>query len=241
MELPSPRPNKPPGPIAYSDWMIWKPLPKGSVHGFKKDNILNKRYGAIIINTTTPTKPTKPILTKNDSLTPLTNNKTTIVITITTPVPKSGSNIINPKTSINIPKIGRIPFFMSLISLSFLAKYLDVKIIKLNFINSLGWIPKPPIPNQLLLPFLTVPIPGIKTKINNKKQTLKIMFALFLYCVYGILIIIDIIIYPIMRKNPWVFKNLYGSLNLYSAQTYDDEYIISNPSKVIIMIAINNV
>ena len=47
---------------------------------------------------------------------------------------------------------------------------LDKVIIKNIFINSLGCIPKPPIPNQLLLPFLTVPTPGINTKINKNKQ-----------------------------------------------------------------------
>ena len=43
-----------------------------------------------------------------------------------------------------------------------------------NLVNSLGWIPKPPIPNQLLDPFLTVPIPGINTKIRRIKQIKKI-------------------------------------------------------------------
>ena len=60
-----------------------------------------------------------------------------------------------------------------------ISKYLEAKIIRASFINSLGCIPKPPIPNQLLLPFLTVPTPGINTKINRKKQTSSIMFALF--------------------------------------------------------------
>ena len=52
---------------------------------------------------------------------------------------------------------------------SLLDKYFEVNIIKPNLANSDGWIPKLPIPNQLLLPFLTDPIPGIATKINNKK------------------------------------------------------------------------
>ena len=31
-------------------------------------------------------------------------------------------------------------------------------------------------------------------------------------------------------NSPWVFKNLYESLNLYSAQILDDEYIIIKPN-----------
>lgn len=46
-------------------------------------------------------------------------------------------------------------------------KYLDVNTIKESFAASLGCIPNDPIPNQLLLPFLTVPIPGIATNINK--------------------------------------------------------------------------
>ena len=45
--------------------------------------------------------------------------------------------------------------------------YLDVKIINPNLVNSLGWIPKGPIPNQLRDPFLTLPTPGINTSINK--------------------------------------------------------------------------
>ena len=37
------------------------------------------------------------------------------------------------------------------------------------------------------------------------------------------------------------FKYLYGSLNLYSAQTYDDEYIINAPNRLISITAINNI
>ena len=58
-----------------------------------------------------------------------------------------------------------------------LDKYLAVKIMSPNLANSLGWIPKEPIPNQLRLPFLTLPIPGIKTSTNKKRQTASIMFV----------------------------------------------------------------
>ena len=46
-----------------------------------------------------------------------------------------------------------------------------------NFVNSLGCIPKEPIPNQLLLPFLTLPIPGIKTSTNKIIQVIIMTFA----------------------------------------------------------------
>ncbi len=45
-----------------------------------------------------------------------------------------------------------------------------------NFANSLGCIPKGPIPNQLLLPFLILPIPGINTRIRSMKQINKMVF-----------------------------------------------------------------
>ena len=54
MEFPKPSPKRPPGPMAYRDWIIWKPLPNGSLQGFRNDIILWVLYGAIIISTTTP-------------------------------------------------------------------------------------------------------------------------------------------------------------------------------------------
>ena len=42
-----------------------------------------------------------------------------------------------------------------------------------NLAASLGWIPNEPIPNHDLLPFLILPIPGIKTNISKIKQTKK--------------------------------------------------------------------
>ena len=55
-----------------------------------------------------------------------------------------------------------------------LDKYLLVRIVKPNLENSLGCIPNAPIPNQLLLPFLILPIPGTKTSNNNMTHTIKI-------------------------------------------------------------------
>ena len=60
---------------------------------------------------------------------------------------------------------------------SLLAKYLDTNIIKPSFANSLGCIPNDPIPNQLYEPFLTVPIPGISTRISKMKQVINIILA----------------------------------------------------------------
>ena len=97
--------------------------------------------------------------------TPDINNKTIIVITIIMPVPKSGCSMISPNINITILKIGKTECFISFILL--LVKYLDVNMIIPILANSLGCIPKEPIPNQLLEPFLTVPIPGISTSINK--------------------------------------------------------------------------
>ena len=54
---------------------------------------------------------------------------------------------------------------------------LEVNIINPSLANSLGWIPNPPIPNQLLLPFLILPSPGIKTSTKRIKQPIKIKLA----------------------------------------------------------------
>ena len=45
--------------------------------------------------------------------------------------------------------------------------------------------------------------------------------------------------YPIMRNMICDFRYLYGSLNLYSAQIDDEEYIINKPNNEIIMTLIN--
>ena len=58
---------------------------------------------------------------------------------------------------------------------SFFCKYLEVKIIRASFVNSLGCTPNEPIPNQLLLPFLTAPIPGINTSTKRQIQPIKII------------------------------------------------------------------
>ena len=86
---------------------------------------------------------------------------------------------MRPKIKITIDKIGRTDVLISLILL--FDKYFEVKIISPNLAASLGWIPKGPIPNQLLDPFLIVPIPGIKTRI---KRTIHISNILLLYFLY---------------------------------------------------------
>ena len=93
-----------------------------------------------------------------------------MLITIIVPVPKSGCNIIRKKTTKIKNKIGSNPFLKLFIFFSLFFKYFDVKIMNDNFINSLGCTPNDPIPNQLLLPFLTVPTPGINTKTSSIKD-----------------------------------------------------------------------
>ena len=93
------------------------------------------------------------------------------------PLPKSGSNIISPKVINKILSIGKTPFLKLFNSLLFFSKYLLVKIISDSLANSDGWIPKLPIPNQLLLPFLTLPIPGIKTSPKRIKAIIKKILA----------------------------------------------------------------
>ena len=90
MEFPNPVPRRPLGPIAYSDCIIWKPLPKGSSHGFIKEIILFNLYGAMIIKPIIPINPIIPNFIKKFILTPDMNNNTIIVITMIIPVPKSG-------------------------------------------------------------------------------------------------------------------------------------------------------
>ena len=90
------------------------------------------------------------------------NDKTMIA-----PLPKSGSNKINKKTPIITPNIGSEYDTILSMFLSFLDKYFETKIINATLAISLGCIPNDPIPNQLLLPFLTIPIPGIKTRIRS--------------------------------------------------------------------------
>ncbi len=113
-------------------------------------------------------------------------------ITIIIPVPKSGSNMIRPNIKKTVIKRGRRDVFISLILL--FDSYFDVNMISANLVNSDGWIPKGPIPNQLLEPFLMVPIPGINTKINNIMHINNRVLAYFLYIVYGILDVIKIVI-----------------------------------------------
>ena len=54
--------------------------------------------------------PIIPPATKNFILTPAINSKAIMAITKITPVPRSGCNMINPKKSKVILKIGKTPF-----------------------------------------------------------------------------------------------------------------------------------
>jgi hypothetical protein len=45
---------------------------------------------------------------------------------------------------------------------------------------------------------------------------------------------------PIIKNNPWFLTYLSGSLNLYIDHIEDDEYIINNPNKDMMIIDINN-
>ena len=123
-----------------------------------------------MINTTIPRRPINPIRTKNDRFGPEINIKTTNVKIITIAVPKSGSNIISKKNNRITRNNGINPFFIFFIFLLLWDRYLDVYIIKPILENSDGCIPSGPIPNQLREPFLTLPIPGIRTSINNIKH-----------------------------------------------------------------------
>ena len=122
--------------MAYKDCMIWKPLPKGSAHGFIKEIILFNLYGAITTNPTIPIKPIIPNLIKKFILTPDINNKTITVTTMIIPVPKSGCNIIRPNINRRILNMGSTECLISFILL--LVRYLEVKIIIPNLANSLG-------------------------------------------------------------------------------------------------------
>ena len=116
--------------MAYKLWIIWKPLPNGSLQGFKNDKIRASLYGAMMIRATIPPKPRVPIIPKNDSLILEIKSINIRLITITIPVPKSGSNIIRPKKRKIIKRIGRVPFLKNLMVFSLFDKYFAVKIIK---------------------------------------------------------------------------------------------------------------
>lgn len=102
-------------------------------------------------------------------------------------------------------------------------------------------MPNPPSPNQLLEPFLIVPIPGIKTRIRRMKQHNNIRLLLSFIKLISILEIINIKNNPIIKNILWDFTNLYGSLNLYSAQILLAEYIITIPNIANIIVHNNNI
>lgn len=144
-----------------------------------KEIILFNLYGAIIIRVMIPISPRIPNLIKKFIFTPDMYNRTMIVITIMIPVPKSGCNIINPNINKTILRIGNTDVLISFILL--LVKYFDVNMMIPSLANSLGWIPNEPIPNQLLDPFLTVPIPGINTSIKRMIQDIRMVLLYFRY------------------------------------------------------------
>jgi len=96
-------------------------------------------------------------------------------------VPRSGCNIIIPKAINTSSSDGAKPFFMVVIYFWFSERNFAKKAIMASFINSDGWIENAPTPIQLLEPFLSIPIPGIKTSTNKAKQTIKRSFAQFLH------------------------------------------------------------
>lgn len=126
-----------------------------------------------------PINPSSPNFIKKFNFTPDMNNRTIIVITIIIPVPKSGWSIISPNIKITMLRMGRTDVLISFIL--FVVRYFAVKIIMPSFANSLGWIPRDPIPNQLLDPFLIVPIPGINTSIRRRIHISKILLLYFRY------------------------------------------------------------
>ena len=65
-------------------------------------------------------------------------------ITITIPVPKSGSSIMSPNNIKITPKIGNINLNVFLFSLSLFDKYFAVKIIIASFESSLGYVRESP-------------------------------------------------------------------------------------------------
>ena len=87
--------------------------------------------------------------------------------------------MIRPNIRNTMLKIGRMEVFISFIL--FVVRYFDVKIMIPSLANSLGCIPKEPIPNQLLEPFLIVPIPGINTSIKSIIDENKIRLLYFRY------------------------------------------------------------
>ena len=91
-----------------------------------------------------------------------------------TPVPRSGCNIMSPKNNPTTINTGNIS--LKFIFFTF-DKYLEIKIINPNLANSLGCILKEKILNQLCDPFLTTPIPGIKTITKSAKHVNIIILA----------------------------------------------------------------
>ena len=86
-----------------------------------------------------------------------------------------------------------------------------------------------PNPIQLLAPPLTIPIPGIKTIINNSKDYIIIIFLYFWYKLASILITIKKIDNPIRKKISCLIKKYLSFPILYPAQIIDELYTIKTP------------
>ena len=73
------------------------------------------------------------VFKKKEKSAPDENSRPTILMVKTTPLPKSGCNIIKRKAVIVTDNMGIIVLKVYLISSWLLAQYLDVKIIKMTF------------------------------------------------------------------------------------------------------------
>src|SRR5699024_4002462 len=114
------------------------PSPSGSSHGFKKALMRLMRYGADKMSNKKPIIPTNPKPKKCHNLAPAAYIMTMLVNTSTTPVPRSGCNIINPKATITRINEGKKPFIKEVIYFLYSHKYVVRKMINPNLINSAG-------------------------------------------------------------------------------------------------------
>src|SRR5699024_1685688 len=99
------------------------------------------------------------------------------VKTSTTPVNKSGCNIMSAKTNITIINGQRNPFLNNDIYTLYLIAYQLKYSNNPNFINSDGCILNAPTPIQHCAPPRTSPMPGTKTRSKSVKQRKKIRYT----------------------------------------------------------------
>ena len=173
-----PTPVTEPFAKATKPWIIWKPLPIGSLQGSQNASKRLILYGAIKIKTTTIN--TAKITPINGNFHPRRSICMTKHIAVTKIVPpKFGWNIKGTAKIKIVVKVGLKNEWKSprdkLTSSSF--NLLAMKIGKANKTNSRGWNLKPGNANQRLAPPTLTPIPGIKVK-SNKIHENKNNFAL---------------------------------------------------------------